>query len=58
MTHPYATRTSQPEAQRQHVHGKLLPMERPAGEPGIVAGTAYFLAPFAILVTLLWAVAG
>lgn len=33
-------------------------MERPAGEPGIIAGTAYFLGPVAIMVALLWAIAG
>lgn len=40
MTHHLATRNPMTEARRQHVHGRLLPMDRPEGEPSFFAGVA------------------
>lgn len=32
-------------ARREHIHGRIVPMERPEGEPGIIAGAALTLLP-------------
>lgn len=43
------TRTPQTEGQRLTIYGKLVPMERPAGEPSLWAGALIVLAGFVFI---------
>lgn len=55
-THLNTTRNPMSEARRQHVHGSLLPMERPAGEPSFAAVAALLIVLFVIATLLIAAV--
>ena len=48
---PHLTFTAPPmgETRRQHVHGALVPMERPKGEPPLWLGALIVLAVFAVI---------
>jgi hypothetical protein len=58
MSHKGATRNPMSEARRQQIHGPLLPIDRPEGEPSYLGGVLLLVAVFAIATMLVVAFTG
>jgi hypothetical protein len=48
MSHKLADRNPMSECRRQHIHGALLPIDRPEGEPSYLGGVLLLVAVFTI----------